>query len=175
MRSRHAIVGLVLIFVFSACGRQSANETGSAIEPAVATDTAAHEAAVATLFSVWNTKEYDRLDSVMAPGIRRVAPDQNAENRDEIKAFMRQVHTAYPDFRLEMNESAFKGDLAFIRWTVTATHSGEGSVPATGKSIEISGMTLNRFEDGMLAEEMVYYDTATLEAQLEVEGVPHTR
>lgn len=146
---------------------------GSA-EESVATDTSAHEAAMETFFAVWNKEQgYDQIDSIMAPGFRRQGPDQDAEGRAEMKEFMRQVHSAYPDFHIELNESAHEGNIAFTYWTVTGTHSGEGAVPATGKSVGITGMTLLRFEEGMITEELAHYDTATLQEQLGVEAVPH--
>lgn len=167
----------VILFVAAAC--QTAEEPaeepmeGSA-EESVASDTPALESAVETFFVVWNTPEgYDRLDSIMAVDFRRRGPDQDADGLAAMKQFMRQVHTAYPDFHIQLNESAYGENLAFTHWTVTGTHSGEGSVEATGKNVEISGMTLLRFEEGMITEELAYYDTATLQEQLGVEAVPH--
>lgn len=119
--------------------------------------------------SVWNTKEYDKLDAVLAPDFRRTGPDQNTETLAELKAFMRQVHTAYPDFHILSNEVAYKGDVGFRKWTVTGTY------PAHGRKIEIPGMTLVRFKNGKMTEEWAHFDAATLQAQLEVDAVPHAR
>jgi len=52
------------------------------------------------------------------------------------------------------------------------THTGVGAVPASGKSVDISGVTMLRFEDGMITEERALYDTATLQRQLGVEAIP---
>lgn len=154
---------LFVVLLVAACQR------AESVEASALNEASANEAAAATLFAVWNTKEYDRLDAALAPGFRRQGPDQNAESLVEMKEFMRQVHDTYPDFQIESNETVYEGDIGFRHWTVTGTYA------ANGKRIEISGITMHRFQDGMMTGESAYYDTATIEAQLDVEAVPHAR
>ncbi len=137
--------------------------------PVPAVVTAGNKVAFETLMSVWNTKEYDKLDAVLAPDFRRTGPDQNTESLAELKTFMRQVHTAYPDFHIVSDEVGYKGDVGFRKWTVTGTYS------ENGRKIEIPGMTLVRFKNGKMTGEWAHFDTATLQAQLEVDAVPHAR
>jgi predicted ester cyclase/ketosteroid isomerase-like protein len=126
--------------------------------PAPGQADARNEAAVATLVSVENDKGYDRLDAVLAPDFRRYAPDANTEGLAAWKAILRQFHTAYPDFHIEMGESVFEGDLHFSRWTAT------GTAPATGRSLDVDGVSMHRFEDGMMTEEWAYFDPTSLRA-----------
>jgi steroid delta-isomerase-like uncharacterized protein len=169
--SAHLVALATFIFVGAACQQQPVTEQAETTEPV---DTTAElEAAANTFIEMWNTKNYDLLDTAMAVDFKRQAPDQSAEGLEEMKEFVSQVHAAYPDFHIVVDESAYGENLAFTHWTVTGTHSGEGSVPATGKSVEISGITMLRFRDGMITDEIVYYDTASLQAQLETEGIPH--
>lgn len=102
-----------------------------------------------------------------------MAPDQSADGLAAMKEFMAQVHTAYPDFHIVVNESLYGDNLAFLNWTVTGTNTGEGSVPPTGKTVNISGITMLRFAGGMITEEIAHYDTATMMAQLGLSAVPH--
>lgn len=166
----HSVAVATLIFVGAAC-QQPVTEQATTTEPVDVT--AKLEAATNTFIEMWNTKNYDLLDTAMTADFKRHAPDQDAEGLEEMKEFVGQVHAAYPDFHIVIDESAYGENLAFIHWTVTGTHSGEGSVPATGKSVEISGITMLRFEDGMITDEIVHYDTASMQAQLETEGLPH--
>jgi steroid delta-isomerase-like uncharacterized protein len=131
--------------------------------------------AIEEIFEVWNTKEYDRLDAILAADFRREAPDQEAEGIDGMKEFMGQVHTTYPDFRIVADETYFDKDVAIVVWTVTGTNTGEGALPPTGKSVEIRGMTICRFRDGKIYEEDVFYDTAGVSEQLGLEAVPHAK
>lgn len=165
MRAVHTrwIPAVFVVLLAAACQR------AEPVETAAASEASANESASATFLAVWNTKEYDRLDAALAPGFRRQGPDQNVESLGAMKEFMRQVHETYPDFHIENNETVYEGDIGFRRWTVTGTY------PPTGRRIEISGITMMRFRDGMVTEEWAYYDTATLQAQLDVESVPHAR
>lgn len=72
---------------------------------------------------------------------------------------MATVRTAFPDFRVETDELIEAGDKVVSRWTVTGTHKGEYmGIPATGKRVNVTGMTLQRFEDGKIAEDWWAYD-----------------
>jgi len=125
--------------------------------------------------TMWDTKNYDLLDSILAPDFRRTAPDQNAASPAEQKQFITQVHTAYPDFHIVVDESAYKENLGFIQWTVTGTNTGDAATKATGKPVKISGVTMLKFRDGKITEEIVFYDTATLKAQLGTAMMPHAK
>ena len=173
------IARALVVLVAASC--QTADESADqatasdTADQAAMTDAAAHQAAVTAFIDVYNSAEYEKLGAIVAPEFRRRAPDQNVDGVDGMKEFMRNVHTAYSDFHIEVHDSAYDEDVAFIHWTVTGTYSGEGSAPTTGNPIEIGGATMLRFSDGMITEEVAYYDTATLESQLGVESVPHTR
>ena len=55
------------------------------------------------------------------------------------------------------------GDTAAIHWQTRGTHQGEFmDVPATGRSITVTGASFLRFEDGRLAEEWVVWDPREL-------------
>ena len=124
---------------------------------------------------VWNTRDYDKLDAIMSADFRRVAPDQNADGLAAMKDFMRQAHSAYPDFRIVAEETYYQKDLVLMVWRVTGTNTGEGAFSPTGKSIDAKGMTMLRCADGKIVEEVVFYDTATVTNQLGLAGVPHAR
>jgi len=125
---------------------------------------------VDTFFEVWNGEDYAKLDGVMAATFIRRAPDQNADGIEAMKAFMQQVHVAYPDFHIVMNESAYGKGVAFTQWTVTGTFTAEGAEPA---KVEVSGATMLRIADGKITEEHAFYDTKSLEAQTGTTTPPH--
>ncbi len=53
------------------------------------------------------------------------------------------------------------------RWVLTGTHQGEYlGVPATGRSIRVTGMSLDRTEDGLVAEGFDGWDALELRRQL---------
>ena len=53
------------------------------------------------------------------------------------------------------------------RWTARGTHTGEyRGMPPTGKSFEVTGIIIHRFEDGMIVEVWENWDTLGLVKQL---------
>jgi len=75
--------------------------------------------------------------------------------------------TAFPDMSFVMQDVATAGNKLIARWTVTGTHTGPlGDMPATGKSIDISGHIVVRFDGDMVAEEWELVDEALMMKQL---------
>ena len=57
------------------------------------------------------------------------------------------------------------------RWTFTGTNTGplilsEGEMPATGKRVELTGVSVSKISEGKYTEEWVYWDGVTFLTQL---------
>lgn len=66
-----------------------------------------------------------------------------------IKQFYRSLWTSFPDARLEIEDAVAEGDKLAARFVVRATHRGDFmGVPATGRPVTVSGITILRFRDG---------------------------
>ncbi len=64
-----------------------------------------------------------------------------------------------------------EGDRVAIRWTATATHTGElMGIPATGKSVSMNGIMIDRWVNGKVAEHWEQLDMMGLMQQLGVAG-----
>ena len=60
-----------------------------------------------------------------------------------------------------------EGDLVSVRWTARGTNTGTGNgIPATGRKVETSGITMFRFADGAIAEEWTAGNNLSLMRQL---------
>jgi steroid delta-isomerase-like uncharacterized protein len=165
-------VGLCLIAGVTLLALVACQAHAPAHEPAP--DYAAQLGPAADSFiEAWNTKEYDKLDGIASADYRRRAPDQDADGLAAMKEFMGQVHTTYPDFHIGVNEAYYQENLAIVVWTVTGTNTGEGAFPPTGERVDVEGVTMLRFADGKIVEEVVFYDTATVTEQLGLAAVPH--
>ena len=69
-------------------------------------------------------------------------------------AMAREERTALPDMQFAVNHMVAEGDLVMVHWTAWGTNTQAGmGLPATGKPIRISGMTLFRFKAGKISEE----------------------
>ncbi len=59
----------------------------------------------------------------------------------------------FPDLHIEIEATLSQADQVVVRWTATATHTGDGlGMPATGEAITFQGMTWIRVRDGKMIE-----------------------
>lgn len=61
---------------------------------------------------------------------------------------------ALPDLQFAIKHLVADGDLVVVHWTAWGTNTQPGmGLPATGKPVKVSGMTLFRFRAGKISEE----------------------
>ncbi len=84
-----------------------------------------------------------------------------------VKAQAAMYKAAFPDVSMTVEDQVAEGDKVVTRWTAKGTHEGElMGVPATGKSISITGITISRIADGMVEEEWTNWDGLGLMEQI---------
>lgn len=77
------------------------------------------------------------------------------------------LFVAFPDFHRMKEDTIAEGDKVVARYTVTGTHQAEFmGVPATGKKVSFSWITIYRIADGKVAEEWLLFDQLGLLQQL---------
>jgi len=83
------------------------------------------------------------------------------------KEAVRGYREAFPDLQISIDEQVAEGDLVATRWTGRGTHRGElfGIAP-TGKESIVTGITIDRFKDGKIAESHTNWDTLGLLQQI---------
>jgi len=79
---------------------------------------------------------------------------------ETIKGEIEFFRNAFPDFYWRVDDQIAEGDRVTTRYTLGGTHQGEFfGVPGTGKRIEITGINIDRFDEGgKLVEEWPEYD-----------------
>jgi steroid delta-isomerase-like uncharacterized protein len=83
---------------------------------------------------------------------------------------------AFPDLQLTVEDAVGEGDLVTQRVHFAGTHTGEfQGLPATHRKVTFSGLELNRFVDGRVAEHWVQLDSLALLQQLGLVVVPGPR
>jgi steroid delta-isomerase-like uncharacterized protein len=95
---------------------------------------------------------------------RPVATGEIAEGREQIQAMMEEVWRAFPDWTLESRGLYDCGDAVWLAWTITGTHEGEfRGIPPTHRHFEMLGCShFTLAGDGLIAQDDVYYDSATV-------------
>ena len=84
-----------------------------------------------------------------------------------LKAFYSGLWKAFPDCRLELSNVVTQGDRVATMYTFRATHRGEFmGVPATGRRVEITGMTILRFVGDRCVERWDVADMLSLMQQI---------
>jgi steroid delta-isomerase-like uncharacterized protein len=121
--------------------------------------------AARAVFEVWSSGELDRLDELVAPDVVHHDPyDPNgAHGLEGMKRTIELNRRAFPDLRLAVEDQVAEGDKVVTRWRGEMTHLGElGGAPPTGNRVTVSGITIDRFEDGKIVEAWRSMDTLGL-------------
>jgi len=83
---------------------------------------------------------------------------------------------AFPDLQLTVEDAVAEGDLVAQRIRFAGTHTGEfQGLPPTHRKVAFSGLELNRFVEGRVAEHWFQMDSLTLLQQLGLVVVPGPR
>ena len=86
-----------------------------------------------------------------------------------MKQFVQIYRGAFPDVRITINDQIAEGDKVVTRWTATGTHKGQlmGIAP-TGKHSTVTGMNIDRYQNGKIVEGWANYDMFGMLQQLGV-------
>jgi steroid delta-isomerase-like uncharacterized protein len=121
--------------------------------------------------SVWNGADTEALARLTAPGFTYHLGGQPGRDRPAMAAFIRLIHGAFPDWRVEVAAVVAQGGDVAVRWTGSVTHGGDfRGIPATGKRIQVSGINMYRVEEGRIAEEWEQMDSVGMLQQMGVTG-----
>jgi steroid delta-isomerase-like uncharacterized protein len=74
---------------------------------------------------------------------------------------------AFPDLEAHIEDLVAAEDRVAVRVSFTGTHAGEfQGIPATGRAVQYVSHEFYRVEDGLIAEEWICSDMASLFRQL---------
>ena len=110
------------------------------------------------------------VDKVLNPNF--VCYDPNSESgevrgSETIKGEIEYFRNAIPDLTYTIEDQIAEGDRVVTRYTASGTHQGEFfGVGATGEWITMSGIMVDRLEDGKMVEEWPEYDLLGVMRQL---------
>ena len=116
------------------------------------------------------------IDELAAPDIRfEYSLHAPRRGRDEVREFATRFRSAFPDLGFAGTaELIAEGDYVVGQWKGGGTHTGEafddwpvGALAAgTGRSMEFTGTTIVKVEDGLITEEIGLDDGVTALTQL---------
>jgi steroid delta-isomerase-like uncharacterized protein len=124
-------------------------------------------------YEALNAHDVRRLTEYQAPGYTLQAPGlPGPVGASEDAAYIQGFFDAFPDLRFELTQKIAQDDLVVVNWVGKGTHKGPlrtptgASLPATGKQASTLGSNTIEFENGKVLHSWVYFDMATLLAQL---------
>jgi steroid delta-isomerase-like uncharacterized protein len=120
---------------------------------------------------VWNEADMDALDVLTTDDFAYHLGGQPPRDAAATGAFVRGVHVAFPDWRVEIRDIAAGTGRVAVRWEGTATHEGpfHGLAP-TGRRVDVSGINLYAIEAGLISAEWEQMDSLGLLHQLGAAG-----
>ena len=86
---------------------------------------------------------------------------------DSARAYYANYVTGFSDVIFTIKDVFSQGDKLVKHWNFKGTHTGIFfGIPATGKKVDIDGVTLVRMENGKIAEERDFFDNLEFSQQL---------
>jgi steroid delta-isomerase-like uncharacterized protein len=128
----------------------------------------------AFLEEVINQGRLERANDLVKENFVELDPLPGQEQgREGLKAVIHALRSAFPDMHWVVKEMVAEGQKVVTRFVWTGTHRGSFlGIPATGRSVEVKGVVIDRLEDGKMADSRILMDTMGLMQQLGVFPAP---
>ncbi len=109
--------------------------------------------AIRWMEEVWNQRRDATIDELLAEDGIGHMEGGDVRGREEFRKVRAALLGAFPDLRIEIEDTLAEGDHVVVRWRVAGTHGGDHfGFPATQRAVEFRGITWMTFREGMLVE-----------------------
>lgn len=117
---------------------------------------------------IWFSSRPSAVDAYYADDFEWQTPMPGmSADRAGYRQFVEQYLGAFDDVTGNTLRIVVEGDTAVIHWLTSARHTGElMGIPATGRNVQWTGVTVQRYSDGKVTEEWSYPDAMALMGQL---------
>jgi len=126
------------------------------------------------LDEVINQGRLERAESLVKSDFIELDPlPGQQQGRDGLKEIIGLIRSAFPDTNWVVDEMVAEGDKVVTRFHWTGTHQGPFlGIPATGKPVKVSGVVIDRLEEGKMADSRILMNELSLMQQLGVIPMP---
>ncbi len=124
---------------------------------------------------IFNRGNVGLADELLAPDFleREELPPGVPPGRDGVKALATMFRSAFPDFKVTVNDMIAEDDKVTVRSTWSGTQTGEFmGIPATGRCVSFGAIDIIRVAGGRLAEHWGQMDNTRMMQQLGVIPAP---
>jgi steroid delta-isomerase-like uncharacterized protein len=126
------------------------------------------------LDELWNERKFEVADEIFSEdfvthSISNEPPIWEGKGPNSMKKHIEHWLLSVPDMRFIAHHLIADDQQVVIHWMATGTHKGDWmGIPATGKTLQLLGVTISRVEDGKITQNMTIVDSLGLLQQLEV-------
>jgi steroid delta-isomerase-like uncharacterized protein len=121
---------------------------------------------------IWNQGREQTIDELCAKeavGHGQTLDGSDIVGPEHFRQFWSNFRSAFTSIRVEIHRTIEEGDLVMAQWTLSAKHTGNFlGVAPTGKLITATGMSIQRFAGGKIAEAWDNWDQLAVMTQLGV-------
>ncbi|MGA9352492.1 MAG: ester cyclase [Terriglobales bacterium] len=115
---------------------------------------------------IFNQGKFEVADEIYARNFVNHGIHRDAGLREDQGA-ARGWKLAFPDLRMTVLNEIAEGNLVTVLYTGTGTNTGEGNgLPATGRKMEVRGITIWRIVNGKITEEWSEFDQLSVMKEL---------
>jgi steroid delta-isomerase-like uncharacterized protein len=118
---------------------------------------------------IFNRGNMSLVDEFLAPDFveREELPPGIPRDREAVTQMTTMFRSAFPDFKVTVDDIIAEGDKVVIRQTWSGTHKGEFmGVPPTGKSVSFGVIDIIRVAGGKFVEHWGQMDSMSMMQQL---------
>lgn len=121
-----------------------------------------------------NKGDIDKINATyFDENIIGISSPENIVGIEGIKAYYQNFLTGFSDIKFTVVQVFGQGDNIVKHWNFKGTHTGNFfGMPATGKSVDIEGVTMVKMKDGKIAQEQDFMDNTVFMQQLGVVSSP---
>jgi steroid delta-isomerase-like uncharacterized protein len=119
---------------------------------------------------VWNEGRIQTIHDLLAPsaiGIGQLEDGSEVRGPAAFVPFVERIRGAFPDTNIKVEDVFGANDKVVLRWSATMTHRGDHlGIPATGKPVKITGITIARIADKKIIEGWDSWDQLAMLKQI---------
>ncbi|MBL4861514.1 MAG: ester cyclase [Crocinitomicaceae bacterium] len=125
---------------------------------------------------VWQNKNFEVVDELMSPDtINHNLPPNMPQGIESTKQYIGMFTSAFPNTEMTYDDVICESDRVVIRWSASGKHEGElMGIPASGKQVKLTGIVINKIQDGKIVEVWGEFDQLAMMQQIGAIPVPGT-
>jgi steroid delta-isomerase-like uncharacterized protein len=124
---------------------------------------------------VWNKGRREAIAEMLAPEAVIREGDATVKGPEGFYGFFDRMHAAFSGIHITVLDTIAEGDQVCARWSCSMKHTGDGlGVPATGKPLVTTGISIARIRDGKIVEAWQNWDMLGLMQEIKGEGMAPT-